>query len=151
MRRHFLVASIILLTGPVRVLAQLPLTPAEPVTVVREYIAAQNRGDIDRMMSLLADQVVLRTGFVPGAAPETTRTQSNAELRNQFTQMLQRLPGARSEILEVITEGVVVITRERTTGLPNGGSDTGLAIYQVRNGKIDNLWIVSSRAVAANE
>lgn len=119
-----------------------PSNPADPVGVVREYIAAQNRHDIDRMLSLLADQVEFRVGLSKAAL--TSSSENHSQLRTRFTRIVEALPNARFEVLEVISDGSVVMTRERTTGLPGGGSDTGLAMYRVRDGRIETLWVVSS-------
>lgn len=130
---------VVAATGPGFAQASNPL---DPVGVVREYIAAQNRHDIDRMLSLLADQVEFRIGF--SKATLTSASENHAQLRTRFTRMAENLPNARTEVLELISDGSVIMTKERTTGLPGGGSDTGLAMYRVRDGKIETLWVVSS-------
>jgi|WetSurMetagenome_2_1015567.scaffolds.fasta_scaffold1412686_1 hypothetical protein len=116
--------------------------PLDPVDVVREYIAAQNRHNIDRMLSLLADQVEFRSGL--SKATLTSASENHAQLRTRFARIAEHLPNARTEVLELISDGSVVMTKERTTGLSGGGSDTGLAMYRVRDGKIETLWVVSS-------
>ena len=116
--------------------------PLDPVGVVPEYITAQNRHDIDRMLSLLADQVEFRIGL--SKATLASASENHAQLRTRFTRIAENLPNARTEVLELISDGSVIMTKERTTGLPGGGSDTGLAMYRVRDGKIETLWVVSS-------
>ena len=52
-------------------------------------------------------------------------------------------PDARFEILEVISDDSVVMTKLRITGIPESKSVIDLAMYVVRNGKIESLWVVS--------
>lgn len=144
------VGLLLTLAAPVAASAQAQ-DSANPVAIVREYIAAQNRGDVDRMLSLLADRVEIRFGLTDARLASSASSENQGELRQRFTRIVQGFPGARSEILEVISDGSVVMTKERTSGLPGGGSDTGLAMYRVQNGKIHTLWAVSSNAAAGND
>ncbi len=137
---HLLLGALLVAGNAAAALAQVASVPTDPVGVVKEYIAAQNRHDVDRMLSLLADRVEIRIGL--GATPSTSDTQS--QMRERLTRIAQLAPNARTEVLDLITDGPVVMTRERTTGLADGGTETGLAIYRVRNGKIGILWVVSS-------
>jgi hypothetical protein len=148
--RRFLLTSMLLLTVPAAALAQATPTPNDPTAVVRDYVSAQNRGDIDRMLALVADQLELRTGLTTARISESTSSENKAQLRARFNQMNERFPQARSEILELMTQGGVVITKERMDGLPGGVSDTGIAMYRVRNGKIESIWLVSSAAAAGD-
>lgn len=146
---RLLLSSLLVLGAPCPAVAQASI-PTDPVGVVREYIAAQNRGDVDRMLSLLADQVEIRVGLTNAELTSRALSENQSQLRVRFTRILQGVPNARTEVLELISDGSVVITKERTTGLPGDISDTGLAIYRVRKGKIDTLWAVSSSLSAGD-
>ena len=144
------VGLLLTLAAPVAASAQAQ-DSANPVAIVREYIAAQNRGDVDRMLSLLADRVEIRVGLTNARLASSALSENQTELRARFTRVVQGFPGARSEILEAISDGSVVMTKERTSGLPAGNSESGLAMYRVQNGKIHMLWAVSSSAAAGND
>jgi hypothetical protein len=102
------------------------------------------------MLSLLADQVEIRVGLTNAELISRALSENQSQLRVRFTRILQGLPNARTEVLELISDGSVVITKERTTGLLGDISDTALAIYRVRHGKIDTLWAVSSSLSAGD-
>ena len=89
---------VVAATGPGFAQASNPL---DPVGVVREeYITAQNRHDIDRMLSLLADQVEFRIGL--SKATLASASENHAQLRTRFTRIAENLPkrahrGARAD------------------------------------------------------
>jgi hypothetical protein len=136
--------------SPSATLAQVTSSTTDPITVVREYIGAQNRGDVDKMLSLLAEQVEIRVGLTNATLATSALSENQAQLRTRFTRIVQNFPSARSEVLEVISEGSVVMTKERTTGLPGDCTDTGLAMYKVRNGRIEAMWVVSSSGASGD-
>jgi hypothetical protein len=146
---RLLIGTLVLLTAPATVMAQRS-GQADPGAVVRDYIAAQNRGDIDRLLSFFADQVEIRVGLTTAELTRTAMSENQAQLRARFAQIIRNFPSARSEVLESISDGSVVMTKERTTGLRAGGSDMGLAVYRVRNGKIEAMWVVSSAAASGD-
>jgi hypothetical protein len=140
--RRLLLSSMLVL-APIPALAQASIS-TDPVGVVREYIAAQNRGDVDRMLSFFADQVQIRFGLTNAEVTSSAVSENQSQLRLRFTRIVQSVPKAQFEVLQIISDGSVVITKERTTGLPGDLSETGLAVYRVRNGKIEMLWIFSA-------
>jgi hypothetical protein len=149
--RRFMLAPLLVLATPPMLLAQATSTPTDPVAVVREYIAAQNRGDVDRMLTLVGDPVEIRAGLTTAVLTSSALSENRMQLRTRFTRMIEGCPGAHSEILEVLTEGSVVVVKERMTGLPGGVSATGLTMYRVRNGKIESMWVVSSSSSAGDK
>jgi hypothetical protein len=141
---RLLLTAFVVLGASNLAFAQVKSIPTEPVAVVREYIAAQNRGDINRMLSFLADRVEIRVGVTDAAVKSSAVAENPSQLRVRFSRIAQTVPNARTEVLELMSDGSLVITKERTTGLPGNSSDTGLAMYRVHNGKIDTLWALSS-------
>ena len=121
----------------------------EPTAVVREYVAAQNRGDIERMLALVADRVEMRTGLSLPTMTQSTISENKTQLRRRFAQIARQAPQARTEITEVMTQGGVVITKERMTRLPDG-TGSGIALYNVRAGKIESIWLISAEASGGN-
>jgi hypothetical protein len=147
--RHLPLCLLVIAASPFTAPAQVVTRAADPQTVVREYIAAQNRHDVDRMLSLVADPLEIRTGL-SNASLANALSEDQSHLRERFARIVASFPGAHTDVLEVMTEGGVVVTRERTTGLPGNRSDTGLAMYRVQNGRIVSFWIVSSTTTAGD-
>jgi hypothetical protein len=96
------------------------------------------------MLTLVADPAEIHFGLSNPSPTGGVASENHSQLRARFTRIVKSLPNARTEVLEVISNGSVVVTKEHTTGLPGDGSDTGVAMYRVRSGKIDLLWLVSS-------
>jgi hypothetical protein len=140
---------VVIAASPLTASAQVASSPTDPLNVVREYIAAQNRHDVDRMLSLVADPLEIRTGLT-NASLTNALSEDRSHLRERLARIVAGFPDTHTDVLEVMTEGGVVVTRERTTGLPGNRSDTGLAMYRVRNGRIESFWIVSSNTAAGD-
>lgn len=62
-------------------------------------------------------------------------------LKKMYAWLAKAPPGFRVEIIERIVNGLIVVDLERTHGLPDGKANPDfLAIYEVRDGKIINVW-----------
>jgi hypothetical protein len=145
---RFLIGFLMVLAAPAIVVAQAP-AQADSRAVVRGYIDAQNQRNVDRILSFFADQVEIRVGLTTAELTRSAMSENRTQLRTRFAQIIQNFPNARWEVLEVISDGSVAMTKERATGLGDG-TDTGLAMYRVRNGKIEAMWVVSSSATSGD-
>ncbi|MBB4637717.1 nuclear transport factor 2 family protein [Longimicrobium terrae] len=119
-----------------------PLT-TDPLSVVRENVAAQSAHDLDRFLATFADTVeyhIQKTGPVR----DSVNVVLHHELRSGYGQVFKDMPDTRFEILDEMVSGSIVVTTERITGFPGYASLTGVAVYRVRNGRIDALWTFST-------
>ena len=114
---------------------------ADPVAVVRAYVDDQNERDLNGMLRLVADTIEVREGLPNGPKVVAGGKQSREQFRAQIQKAFQSAPNARFEIVEVLAEGSIVVTKERATGLPSENG-IGVAVYRVRQGRIDLLWLI---------
>ena len=121
---------------------------SDPVVVVRQYVAAQNEHDLGAMLTLLADPVDLHVGFPDAQGPVVALHLSGEQRRAQFEKAFQSQPSVRFQIVDILTEGAVVVTRERASGLPPETAAVGLCVYRVRGGRIDYMWVIPPVALS---
>jgi hypothetical protein len=115
----------------------------DPLSVVRENVAAQSAHDLDRFLATFADTIeyhIQKTSPVR----DSVNVVLHHELRSGYEQAFKDLPNMRFEILDAMVSGPLVVTTERVTGFPGYASLTGVAVYRVRNGRIDALWTFST-------
>lgn len=64
-----------------------------------------------------------------------------AALREFYGQLFKRVrAGFQSEYLDELVSGAIVVVNERTVGTASGKSPSGIAMFQVHQGKIDRMW-----------
>jgi predicted ester cyclase len=52
---------------------------------------------------------------------------------------MTRFPRIRFEIISILSEGNIVVTRELFSGGSEAGSEIGVSLYRVNGGKIDYM------------
>ncbi|HET6432691.1 nuclear transport factor 2 family protein [Dyella sp.] len=108
----------------------------EPDAVVMAQHHAYAAHDLDAFTACYADQVVVTD--LTGQRPDVVGI---AALRKLYGALFQRMPAQfHSEYLGKLVNGNVVVVSERLVGVPGGKSPTGIAMFQVREGKIDHVW-----------
>lgn len=132
-------------TLAISVLAFLPAFSAvacdnqsgDPAEVVQAQVKAYNAHDIATFASCYADNVTVTD--LSGKRPVV----SGVEALKKAYAFLDKVPKAfHVDIVERVVHGPVVIDKERVMGLPaDKGQPEALAVYEVRNGKIQNLWL----------
>lgn len=106
----------------------------EPEAVVQRQLEAYNAHDIDAFLATYSPDVEL---FTLGGERQS---QGLEAMRARYGKMFQDVPKLRCQVLRRIVQGNLVIDHEHLTGLPDGSSFDGLAIYEVRRGKIRRVW-----------
>lgn len=105
-----------------------------PSAVVQAQVDAYNAHDLDAFMSCYADDAT--TQDLSGAeAPQ----KGHPALRESYEFLPEMPADFRVEVVQRMVSGPIVVDLERVHGLPGGAPD-GIAIYEVRDGKILNLW-----------
>jgi predicted SnoaL-like aldol condensation-catalyzing enzyme len=95
-------------------------TPDQNVATVREFVQRVfNEHDVAFAEKTLADDFVDQSP-PPGIAG------TKAGMLEMFTQMSERFPDARSEVLDVVAAGDKVALRTRTTGTDTNGFMPGM-------------------------
>lgn len=113
----------------------------DPVDVVQAQDDAYNAHDVDAFAACYADDVTITT--LGGKDPAI---KGILALKKTYA-FLAKVPKAfHVEILQRIVVGPTVTDHERVIGLPAGkGQPEAVAVYEVRNGKIQNVWFPPSK------
>jgi steroid delta-isomerase-like uncharacterized protein len=127
-----------------------------PKSVVKEFIEAHNRHDVEGMLRQLADD----SRMIDPAAPIPLT--SKADVRKLYELIFKALPDIRFEVTTIIAEGADVFAAFRTTGRGVGefmGKDiSGKAIdvyesvfMHVENGRITSTVFYSDSATLSKQ
>ena len=126
-----LAGSVIRFEGPC---ADAAASAAE--AVVQAQLVAYNRRDVDAFVDSYAEDVRIYDH------PDRLRISGRARLREEYAGFFAETPDLHAAVPNRIVQGEYVIDHETVTGLPNGASIQAVAIYQVRDGKIQNVWFL---------
>ena len=120
--------------GPEHERGRAPATEAE--RVVQAQVDAYNRRDLDAFMATLHPDAQLYI------FPDSLWMAGSENLRRTYGSLFARATSLRAEVLQRVVQGNYVIDREVTYGLGADGPHTGVAIYEVRNGRIARVWFM---------
>ena len=112
--------------------------------VIRELFAAINANDIERMVELVADDIVIHTP-VPGVGS------GKAGMRQLMTIYFSAFSPQHVDVNDIVAEGDRVAVRHthylthggEFAGLPPTGKQAvveGIELYRVRDGRIAEMW-----------
>jgi hypothetical protein len=136
MRTLFGAASIAALAISISDGQQPPVADLAPATVIQRQVAAYNAHDADAFASTYATDAQVFNH--PSELLESGRD----EIRASYAAFFAQAPNVRAEILETMTMGNYVVTRERIAGLPDARTVDGIVIYRVEDGLIGRVWII---------
>ena len=124
----------------VRLIDRLPpksrIRQAAVWRAARLAVEAYNRRDLDAFMATYAPDLALY------AHPDRPLTSGQEQARREYGTMFENVPNLHVEIANRIVQGSFVIDHEVVTGLPDGKEVRAVAIYEVREGKIQNVWFI---------
>jgi hypothetical protein len=108
----------------------------DPATVVQAQVDAYNAHDVELFASCYSSDVKMQDLW-----DDTTDIVGKKDLLKTY-QFLETVPEEFKVIIEKrMVNGAIVIDYERLTGLSDGREDRLVfAIYEVRDGKIKNVW-----------
>jgi len=112
---------------------------SSPLQVVQAQVDAYNRGDIDAFLNTYAPEVKLYN------FPDELRSSGLARMREIYSKLFEKAPQLHASITNRITQGNYVIDQEVITGSPGAKELTAVAIYEVKDGKIINVWFLRER------
>ncbi len=118
-----------------------------PEAVVRQYVQAWNDSDLDAFLALAAPDAKTwrRDGDDDGLQGRpVVRGEPQARARHYRAAFAKR-PYVRVEIVALQAIDDIVVSRERVSGLPAGGSADELTVYQVSDGLIRGVWHIKRR------
>jgi len=108
----------------------------DPVSVVQAQVDAYNAHDVAKFASCYADDVSITD--LSGKRPVVVGT---AALKKAYAFLETKPKAFRVEIVQRVVNGAVVVDQEQIMGLPaDKGQPKALAVYEVREGKIQKVW-----------
>lgn len=110
-----------------------------PETLAQRQLDAYNAQDIEAFLEVYANDVEVRT------FPANELTYKGIDkMRERYTALFEQNPKQHAALLSRIVKGTTVIDHEHVTGRTNGVEAEAIAMYEVSNGKIRNVWFVGS-------
>ncbi len=102
--------------------------------VIQKQVEAYNKHDLDAFLATYSPDIRLHE------FPDKLTSSGLEEMRKQYGALFERAPGLKAEITKRIVQGNYVIDHEKVTF--GGRESTAVAIYQIREGKIVNVWFI---------
>lgn len=110
-----------------------------PESVVREYAATWNAGNLEGFLALHSPQV--RKYRRADATSQFDLTTTGRDVvRQKYQPLFAMTPRVQVEIVDLTSLGEIVVSRDRVSGGPDGHVSHELTMYQVRDGLIQNIW-----------
>jgi hypothetical protein len=105
-----------------------------PIAIVQHQLDTYNARDIDAFAACFSDDVL-----VVDLDTMTPRCTGLAALRERYADAFRKWPQQRSAVMNRQALGEYVTDLEYITGVPDRGPYAMLAIYRVRDEKIDRM------------
>lgn len=114
-----------------------------PKGVVIHPLAAFNAHDVDRMLDACADDIMW---MMVGADEIAVEARGAEALREGMAGYFESVPSASSVLRSAVESGPFVVTVEEARWQSGGErkSQCSAAVYEVREGKIHNVWYFPS-------
>lgn len=109
---------------------------ASPEAVVQLQLEAYNAGDLDAFAATYAPDIRIYDH------PDRLLMSGIDQLRERYGALFDAAPELHASIDRRIVRGMFVIDHETVTGRPDGGMIEAVAIYEVRSGRIQNVWFI---------
>lgn len=111
-------------------------TSSAPAAVVQAQVEAYNAHDIATFASCYADNVTFTD--LTGKRPVIKGTEA---LKHGYAFLSTSSKEFHVAIVQRVVNGPIVVDQERILGLPpDKGQPEAVAVYEVRDGKIQNVW-----------
>jgi hypothetical protein len=110
--------------------------PAGAEQVVQIQLEAYNHRDVDAFLNTYASDAKLYDH------PDKLWASGLEQMRQVYSRLFKEAPNLHAKVSNRIVQGEFVIDQELVTGLPDNQKITAVAIYQVKGGKIANVWFV---------
>jgi ketosteroid isomerase-like protein len=113
----------------------MSLTPVDALAVVRRFNHAFNRHDVDGIMEMMTADCVFEN---TRPAPDGTRVEGAAAVRETWVQMFARSPQARFEFSDLFVAGDRAVGLWTYHWVKDGvpGHVRGVDVFRLRDGKI---------------
>ena len=109
-------------------------TVSRPEKIVQEQLEAYNRHDIDAFLKTYSADIKLYE------FPDKEISSGLEAMRKTYGALFERVPDRKAKIAKRIVQGDYVVDHEQVSG--GGREFTAVAIYHVKDDKIDAVWFV---------
>ena len=111
-------------------------TESAAARVVDAQVEAYNRHDLDAFLALYARnaRIYLHPSQLVASGTDALRTRYRTQWREN--------PRLRVEVTRRMVQGAYVIDHEHSVGWADGQDVRVVAIYEVRGGRIQNVWFI---------
>ena len=113
----------------------------DAVSIVQHQIDAYNAHDFEQFIAPYSSSIVLRD--IHGRVLVSGLDELKARYEKRFDQTLY--PNQHVDILNRMVLGNFIIDREHVTGLPGNEPVEAIAIYEVKDGYIQQAWFISPK------
>jgi hypothetical protein len=110
-----------------------------PESVVREYAATWNAGNLEAFLALHSPDVRKYRRDDATSQFELT-TSGRSVVRQKYQSLFAKEPRVRVEIASMTALGEIVVSRDRVSGGANSHISHELTMYWVRDGLITKIW-----------
>ena len=110
--------------------------PSAAERVVQRQFDAYNNHDLEAFVAAHAPDVRAYR------FPDSLILEGRAALRERFGKLFATAPQVHATVDARITHGDFVIWQETATGLPGGKTNTGIFLWEVRNGQISRIMAI---------
>lgn len=108
-----------------------------PESLAQRQLDAYNAQDIEAFLEVYAEDVEVRT------FPSNELTYKGIDkMRERYSNLFEQNPNQHAALLSRLVKGSIVIDHEYVTGRTNGMETHAIAMYEVSDGKIINVWFV---------
>ncbi|WOD42434.1 nuclear transport factor 2 family protein [Hwangdonia lutea] len=109
-------------------------TTSNPEAIVNKQLEAYNKRDIDAFVNTYSTDIKLYK------FPNSLMSEGQDALKKQYESMFEKTPDLNAEIVNRMVLGNKVIDKEKVTA--NGNIFYAIAIYEVKNGKINKVTFI---------
>lgn len=120
---------------------QSELIPNDPTEIVQRQLNAYNARDIEAFLATYHPDAKLHD------FPGTPNMEDHEAMRRTYGRMFQELTGLHARVPNRIAMGNYVIDEEIVSGFPNNATYRATAIYEVKDGRIANVWFIEGGQV----
>jgi hypothetical protein len=133
---HVTLIAATMMIGSMTAFAQ---SSTSPESVVREYAATWNAGNLEAFLALHSPDVRKYRRDDATSQFELT-TSGRSVVRQKYQSLFAKEPRVRVEIASMTALGEIVVSRDRVSGGANSHISHELTMYWVRDGLITKIW-----------
>ncbi|WP_312027230.1 nuclear transport factor 2 family protein [Cytobacillus firmus] len=105
--------------------------------LAQQQLDAYNQQNIDEFLGAYCDDVTVMT--FPG---DEVIYRGKEKMRKRYSQLFKNNPNQHAELISRIVKGNIVIDYEYVTGRANGHPINAIAMYEIKEDKIQKVWFI---------